>query len=73
MSTTFYEKPADQKAAFNPLGVKGAGESGTTGSLAAIMNAINDALAQEGAPYVQMPCTPEKVWRALQEANSRIS
>ncbi len=52
----------------NPLGVKGGGEAGTVGGLAAVMNAINDALAQAGAPYVQMPCTPEKVWRALRAA-----
>jgi carbon-monoxide dehydrogenase large subunit len=57
----------------NPLGVKGGGEAGTVGALAAIMNAINDALAQEGAPYVQMPCTPEKVWRALQDASQASS
>jgi carbon-monoxide dehydrogenase large subunit len=49
----------------NPLGVKGAGESGTVGALPAVMNAINHALAQIGAPYVQMPATPEKVWRAI--------
>jgi aerobic carbon-monoxide dehydrogenase large subunit len=52
----------------NPLGVKGAGESGTVGALPAVMNAVNDALARVGAPYVQMPATAEKVWRALREA-----
>ena len=52
----------------NPLGVKGAGESGTVGALASVMNAINSALAEVGAPYVQMPATPEKVWRALRAA-----
>ena len=52
----------------NPLGVKGAGESGTVGALASVMNAVNDALAHIGAPYVQMPATPEKVWRAIREA-----
>ena len=55
----------------NPLGVKGGGEAGTVGGLAAVMNAINDALARAGAPYVQMPCTPEKIWRALQEARAK--
>jgi carbon-monoxide dehydrogenase large subunit len=55
----------------NPLGVKGGGEAGTVGALAAIMNAINDALAQEGAAYVQMPCTPQKIWRALQAARMK--
>ena len=46
----------------NPLGVKGVGEAGTTGALAALMNAINDALP--GAATLDMPATPEKVWRA---------
>ena len=51
----------------NPLGVKGAGESGVSGSLAAVMNAIADALARAGAvPEIDMPATPENVWRALQ-------
>jgi len=54
----------------NLLGVKGAGESGTVGALAAVMNAVNDALAQIGAPYVQMPATAEKIWRAMQEAKN---
>ena len=50
------------------LGVKGAGEAGTVGALPAVMNAINDALMEAGAPYVQMPCTPQKVWAALEAA-----
>lgn len=52
----------------NPLGVKGAGESGTVGALASLMNAVNDALARIGAPYVEMPATAEKVWRAIRAA-----
>jgi aerobic carbon-monoxide dehydrogenase large subunit len=52
----------------NPLGVKGAGESGTVGALAAVMNAVNDALARIGAPYVQMPATAQKVWAAIEAA-----
>ena len=52
----------------NPLGVKGAGESGTVGALSSVMNAVNDALARIGAPYLAMPATPEKVWRAIREA-----
>jgi carbon-monoxide dehydrogenase large subunit len=52
----------------NPLGIKGAGEAGTVGALAAIMNAVNDAMAHEGAEYVQMPATPQKIWKALSEA-----
>lgn len=52
----------------NPLGIKGAGEAGTVGSLPAVMNAVNDALSRVGAPYLQMPATPECVWRALNGA-----
>jgi len=52
----------------NALGVKGAGELGTLGALSSVMNAVNNALAQIGAPYVQMPATPEKVWRAMSGA-----
>jgi len=51
-------------AATNPLGVKGAGESGTTGSLAAVMNAITDALPGDIGLMIDMPATPAKVWRA---------
>src|SRR5215469_1785025 len=54
----------------NPLGVKGAGESGTVGALASLMNAVNDAMAHIGADYVQMPATPEKLWRAIAKARS---
>jgi carbon-monoxide dehydrogenase large subunit len=49
-------------ATTNPLGVKGAGEAGTTGSLAAIMNAIADAVPT--AAHLDMPATAEKVWKA---------
>ncbi len=55
----------------NPLGVKGAGESGTVGALAAVMNAVNDALHRIGAPYVQMPATSETIWRAIEMAKLR--
>jgi len=48
----------------NPLGVKGVGEAGTTGALAAIMNAIADAIPDGRGADLQMPATPEKVWRA---------
>ncbi len=52
----------------NPLGVKGVGEAGTVGALPAVMNAINDALHRAGAPAIEMPATPQKVWAALQQA-----
>ena len=49
----------------NPLGVKGVGEAGTIGSAPAVINAIVDALAPLGVRDVEMPATPERVWRAL--------
>jgi carbon-monoxide dehydrogenase large subunit len=53
----------------NPLGAKGIGESGTIGSTPAVQNAVVDALAHLGVQHVDMPCTPERVWRAIQSAN----
>jgi carbon-monoxide dehydrogenase large subunit len=52
----------------NPLGVKGIGESGTTGSIAAVHNAVCDALAPYGITHLDLPATPERVWRALRDA-----
>ena len=49
----------------NPLGVKGAGEAGATGAPAAIANAVLDALKGHGVRHLEMPFTPEKIWRAL--------
>jgi len=53
----------------NPLGVKGCGESGTTASLAAVMNSVVDALSARGVKHLDMPATPERVWRALRSPN----
>ncbi|NUW30366.1 xanthine dehydrogenase family protein molybdopterin-binding subunit [Nonomuraea sp. SMC257] len=50
----------------NPLGVKGVGEAGTIASTPAVVNAVVDALRPRGVRDVQMPCTPERVWRAVQ-------
>jgi carbon-monoxide dehydrogenase large subunit len=52
----------------NPLGVKGCGEAGAIGAPAAVMNALTDAL---GVRDLEMPATPERVWRALQQTNMR--
>src|SRR5262249_53914657 len=52
----------------NPLGVKGVGEAGTIASTPAIVNAIIDALRPLGIRDITMPCTPERVWRAIQNA-----
>ena len=49
----------------NPLGVKGAGESGVAGSLPAGVNAVLDALAPRGVTHLDLPFTPARVWQAL--------
>jgi aerobic carbon-monoxide dehydrogenase large subunit len=62
ITTEFHPVPSPK----NPLGVKGSGECGVTGSLPALMNAVADALARAGAsPEIDMPVTPEKIWQAL--------
>lgn len=53
---------------YNPLGMKGCGEAGTVGALAAVANAVADALAPVGVTDIQMPFTPERVWRAIRDA-----
>ncbi len=54
----------------NPLGAKGIGESGTTGSTAAVWNAVVDALQPYGVRHLDMPFTPERVWRAIHAGES---
>lgn len=55
----------DQPCTHNPLGVKGCGEAGTIGAAAAVMNAVVDALSEHGITHLDMPATPERVWRAI--------
>ena len=55
----------------NPLGAKGVGEAGTVGALPALLNAVNDALAPLGVRHLDMPVTPERVWRAI-HASGRV-
>jgi carbon-monoxide dehydrogenase large subunit len=54
----------------NDLGAKGVGEAGCIASTPAVVNAIVDALRPLGINDIQMPCTPERVWRAIQSAGS---
>jgi carbon-monoxide dehydrogenase large subunit len=57
----------DTATANNSLGVKGAGECGTMGAAPAVINAVVDALAANGVRHIDMPATPEKIWRALRQ------
>ena len=52
----------------NPLGVKGVGETGTIAAAPAVVNAVVDALSHLGVTDIGMPTTPERVWRAIEEA-----
>jgi aerobic carbon-monoxide dehydrogenase large subunit len=54
----------------NPLGAKGIGESGTIGATPAVQNAVVDALAHLGVTHIDMPLTPERVWRAMRAAGA---
>jgi aerobic carbon-monoxide dehydrogenase large subunit len=55
----------------NPLGVKGAGEAGCVGAMPAVANALVDALSHLGIRHVEMPATPERLWRAINGANGK--
>ncbi len=57
-------------ATTNPLGVKGTGEAGTTAAIAAVMNAVSNAIPNGAANYMEMPATPAKVWEACQKAQA---
>ena len=58
--------PMETPTPINPLGAKGIGESGTIGSTPAVQSAVIDAVAHLGVRHIDMPATPERVWRAIQ-------
>jgi carbon-monoxide dehydrogenase large subunit len=53
---------------YNPLGVKGIGEAGSIGATPAVQNAVVDALSHLGIRHIDMPASPQRVWRAIQAA-----
>ena len=55
----------------NPLGVKGAGEAGCVGAMPAVANALVDALSHLGVRHVEMPATPERLWRAMRDGHAK--
>ena len=58
-------------ATTNPLGAKGCGEAGCAGALPSVMNALVGALAEFGVRHIDMPATPERVWRAIRSSNGQ--
>ena len=67
----FYTEPVPSTA--NALGMKGCGEAGTVGALAAVANGVQDALWPLGIRRVDMPFTPARVWALLQEGEGGIA
>jgi len=57
----------------NPLGVRAGGEGGTTPALAVVVNAIVDALSEFGVRHVEMPATPERIWRTIHDAKGKLA
>jgi carbon-monoxide dehydrogenase large subunit len=67
---SFEARNTETPTPLNPLGAKGIGESGTIGSMPAVQNAVVDALSHLGVRHVDMPCTSERVWRAVRDAGA---
>jgi carbon-monoxide dehydrogenase large subunit len=69
---SFATEISEVPARNNPLGVRAGGEGGTTPALAAVVNAIVDALKEFGASHLEMPVTPERVWRATSRKRASL-
>jgi aerobic carbon-monoxide dehydrogenase large subunit len=69
--TAFHVESNPVPTKTNPLGVKGAGEAGCVGAMPAVANALVDALSVLGIKHIEMPATPEVIWRAIQEARRK--
>ena len=71
--TIFYETVnTETPTPINPLGAKGIGESATIGSTPAVQNAVVDAVSHLGVRHIDLPCTPDRVWQAVQHARSGV-
>ena len=71
MLPAFTTEISEVESTSNPLGLRGGGEGGTTPALGAVVNAVVDALASLGVEHLEMPVTPERVWRAIRSAATR--
>jgi carbon-monoxide dehydrogenase large subunit len=73
MPTVIRDEMHPVPATTNPMGVKGVGEAGTTASLAAVMNAISDAIPGHAADHMEMPATPAKIWAACRDGLAKAA
>ena len=69
-AATFASGSHPVPATTNPLGAKGCGEAGCAGALPLVMNALIDALSEYGIRHLDMPATPERLWRAIRAARA---
>ena len=67
---SFEASNTETPSPLNPLGAKGIGESGTIGSTPAVQSAVIDALRHLGIRHLDIPCTPERVWTAIRDAEA---
>jgi len=67
----FLSSHTETPTPLNPLGAKGIGEAASVGSTPAVLNAVVDALSHLGVRHIDMPCSPERVWRAIRGASGR--
>jgi carbon-monoxide dehydrogenase large subunit len=65
---SFVTEIGETPSPLNPLGIRSGGEGGTTPALAVVVNAIVDALSEFGVTHIEMPATPERVWRTIEDA-----
>ncbi len=70
--TAFHVESNPVPTKTNPLGVKGAGEAGCVGAMPAVANALVDALSVLGIKHIEMPATPERIWKAIHEAQGQL-
>jgi aerobic carbon-monoxide dehydrogenase large subunit len=73
MLPPFITELSETLAPGNPLGVRGGGEGGTTPALAAVVNAVVDALSDYGVTHLEMPLTAERVWRTIRDGKARAA
>jgi carbon-monoxide dehydrogenase large subunit len=73
MLPPFNTELSETPAPSNPLGVRAGGEGGTTPALGVVVNAVVDALADYGVTHIEMPVTPERVWRAMRNGKTKTA
>jgi carbon-monoxide dehydrogenase large subunit len=71
MLPSFATEISETPSPSHPLGIRAGGEGGTTPALAAVVNAVVDALEDYGVKHLEMPLTSERVWRAIRDADGR--